>query len=63
MVTIMKNNNNVAYNVKEFIANSADELNSIPTQDLGAGSAALIVPAGDVYMYDGQEWQLIGGEA
>lgn len=58
MAFIMKQGGRADYNYKEYILDSANELNSINKETACPGSIAYIVTTGDVYMLsNNKQWE------
>lgn len=61
MINLYKHDGEVLYGIKEFILDSQDDLQELPT-NVKAGSTALIISSGRLYMLNGnKEWIEIGG--
>lgn len=48
-----------AYGLKEFVLKNESEVNSLPV-DCVAGSSALVISTGNLYMHNGTNWVLFG---
>ena len=63
MFNLYKQDGETLYGIKEFILDSAADLNKLPT-NIKIGSSALIIPTGEVYMLNGsRKWVVVGGDA
>ena len=60
MVNVVAQHGKYVYNLKRFICDTEDDLKTIITYYCAAGSDALVVETGNVYVLNGDhEWELI----
>lgn len=62
MVNLYRQDGETLYGIKEFLLDTVEDLTDIPIAKLRPGSSALIIPTGELYMFDGnRNWTLLGG--
>ena len=62
MVNLYKQDGETLYGIKEFLLDTVEDLTNIPIAKLRPGSSALIIPTGELYVFDGNKnWTLLGG--
>lgn len=63
MFNLYKQDGETLYGIKEFVLDTKEDLQNLPT-NIKAGSSALIISTGAVYMLNGsKEWVEIGAVA
>lgn len=61
MINLYKHDGEVLYGIKEFLLDTQDDLSQLPT-NVKAGSTALVISSGALYMLNGsKQWIEIGG--
>ena len=56
MIGITKTGGHVTYNLKEYVVDTAEEIDLLPLDGV-MGSTAFVISTGDVYMLNGKkEW-------
>lgn len=50
-------------NHEEFVANTPEDIDKLPKEKIEMGSACIVISTGDLYMFNGSEWELFGGES
>lgn len=59
MIKIVSQNGQVAYDVYEYVVDTFDDIQTIPTR-VGAGSSALVIDSSEVYMKNNEgAWVLL----
>lgn len=49
--------------VMQYTIDSSADAASLPHSGISAGSAAICIGSGEVYMFNGRTWELFGGDA
>lgn len=63
MVNLYKQDGETLYGIKEYILDSPEDVGKLP-KDIKAGSTALVITSGDIYILNGRkEWVLLGTES
>ena len=64
MVNLYRQDGETLYGIKEFLLDAVEDLTNIPIAKLKPGSSALVIPTGELYIFDGNKnWTLLGGAA
>ena len=63
MISIYKQDGEIMYGVKDYVVDTREDILSLPTdKHVKAGSSALVIETGDVFMLNNErEWVCIGG--
>ena len=62
MINLYRQDGEALYGIKEYILDSAEDVKNLPTEKIHAGSTALVIPSGDLYMLNGEKkWVKVGG--
>ncbi len=65
MINLYKQDGETLYGIKEFIVDSAEEVQNLPTKKIGVGSTAIVISDGSIYIFNGShKWVLfshVGG--
>lgn len=63
MVNLYKQDGETLYGIKEFIIDSLEDIKGLP-KNVSVGSMALVIPTGEVYIFNGEkEWTPIGNSS
>lgn len=56
---IISTSGHTTYGLQEFVLVNEDEVSKLPV-DCVAGSSALVITTGNLYMYNGTDWVQLG---
>ena len=63
MINLYKQEGETLYGIKEFIIDSLEDIKNLP-KNVRVGSMAIIIPTGQVYIFNGEKkWTPIGNSS